>query len=237
MRFRSLPLLMLSSLALHAGDIALTDSTVIPGERVGPIEKGMTLPGLKALLLGTQEKMPPVELPGAEGETISGAVLFKGTDREIDVIFNPEGDEKEITEVRIVGKSWKFPGGLKKGMSAEEVEKVNGQPYKIAGFEWDYGGYADFSGGKLEGKVSIRFEHHEKDLDPSLVGDHMIPSDDAKLRKAKVTVGELSVMLPVKEDIPKEDDAAKDDNEPKKDDEPKKEETPKKEDAPKKAGE
>src|ERR1700712_304013 len=107
MRTRLLSLLALCPFSLHAGDIALTDSTVVPGERVGPIERGMTLPGLKALLLGTQEKMPPVELPGAEGETISGAVLFKGTDREVDVIFNPEGEEKEIIEVRIIGKGWK----------------------------------------------------------------------------------------------------------------------------------
>ena len=32
----------------------------------------------------------------------------------------------------------------------EEVEKINGKPFKIAGFEWDYGGYvSNWTGGSL----------------------------------------------------------------------------------------
>ncbi|BCU76117.1 hypothetical protein [Luteolibacter sp. LG18] len=186
--------------ALHAAEIPLTDATVVPGERVGPIEKGMTLFGLKTLL--GADKFKSVDLPGAEGETIPGAIVFKGTDREIQVVFNPEGDEKEIVEVRIVGKGWKFPDGLARGMTVEQVEKVNGKPYKVSGFDWDYGGYADFTGGKLAGKVSVRFNHGDKELDKSLIGDRSLSSTDKKLREAKVTATEISVIFPLEKTPP-----------------------------------
>ncbi|MGC4015669.1 MAG: hypothetical protein QM755_14275 [Luteolibacter sp.] len=185
---------------LHAAEIPLTDATVVPGERVGPIEKGMTLFGLKTLF--GADKLKFVDLPGAEGETTPGAIAFKGSDREVQVVFNPEGDEKEIVEVRIIGKGWKFPDGLAKGMTVEQVEKVNGKPYKVSGFDWDYGGYADFTGGKLDGKVSVRFNHRAKDLDKSLTGEKSISSTDKKLREAKVTADEISVIFPLKPSVP-----------------------------------
>lgn len=242
MRFLPLALVIFSSLSLHAGEIALTDSTVVPGERVGPVERGMTLAGFKSLLLDGKTKAVYEDLLGGEGSTIPGAILFKGTDREIQVVFNPDGDEKEILEVRIVGKGWKIPGGLNRGVGLETVEKANEKPYKVAGFGWDYGGYADFSGGKLEGKISVRFKPGTKEYPDTLAGDHLIASDDAALKKNKPVVEELSVLFPVKEDVPKEEvspveettsDAAKPEE---KSEAPKKEE-PKKEEKPKKDGE
>jgi len=197
---RHLFLALVGCAALHAAEIPLTDATVVPGERVGPIEKGMTLFGLKTLF--GADKLKFVDLPGAEGETIPGAIAYKGTDREVQVVFNPEGDEKEIIEVRIVGKGWKFPDGLAKNMTVEQVEKANGKPYKVSGFDWDYGGYADFKGGKLDGKVSVRFSHGSKELDKSLIGDRSIPSTDKKLRDAKVTAAEISVIFPLKTPAP-----------------------------------
>ncbi|MFD0893326.1 hypothetical protein KBB96_18025 [Luteolibacter ambystomatis] len=197
---RHLFLALIGCAALHAAEIPLTDATVVPGERVGPIEKGMTLFGLKTLF--GADKLKYVDLPGAEGETTPGAIAFKGTDREVQVVFNPDGDEKEIIEVRIVGKGWKFPDGLAKGASVAQVEKANGKPYKVSGFDWDYGGYADFTGGKLAGKVSVRFSHGSKELDKSLIGDRSIPSSDKKLRAAEVTAAEISVIFLLKTPAP-----------------------------------
>ncbi|GEP42865.1 hypothetical protein [Brevifollis gellanilyticus] len=179
------------SSALNA-EIPLDDSTIIVGERVGPIEKGMTLFGLKTMFGGG--KVKSVKIPGAEGEEIDGVRLFGGTDREIEIIFNPEGDEKEIWDVRIIGKGWKFVNGLTKKMGIAELEKVNGKPYQVNGFGWDYGGWANFEGGKLEGKVSIRFSP-EGDVDDSLNGDKQIPSTNKKLRAAKVSMTDISVSL------------------------------------------
>lgn len=191
-RFTFLCLMALGLSSTLNAEIPLDDSTIIVGERVGPIEKGMTLFGLKTMFGGG--KVKPVKIPGAEGEEIDGVRLFGGTDREIEIIFNPEGDEKEIWDVRIIGKGWKFENGLTQKMSIAELEKVNGKPYQVNGFGWDYGGWANFEGGKLEGKVSIRFSP-EGDVDDSLNGDKQIPSTNKKLRAAKVSMTDISVSL------------------------------------------
>lgn len=193
MRRAVIALLSCLAAVVHAAEIPLTDATVVPGKRVGPIEKGMTLTGLKTLLGG--DKVKAADLPGPEGSSFPGAVVFKGTDREAQIVFNPEGDEREIVEIRILGKGWKLPDGLAKGATVEAVEKANGKPFKVSGFDWDYGGYAHLKGGKLEDKLSIRFSSGDKALDPSLIGDREIPSTDAKLRKSGVKVSEISVIF------------------------------------------
>ena len=73
-------LLSASSLSLTAAEIPPDDNTIILGERVGPIEKGMTLFGLKTLFGGG--KVKPVKIPGPEGSELDGVRLFAGTDRE-----------------------------------------------------------------------------------------------------------------------------------------------------------
>jgi len=178
---------------LPAEEIPLEDVTIIPGIRVGPIEKGMTLFGLKTLLGAGKVKAADIGI--GEGETLPGAKLFEGTDKELEIIFNPEGDEKEIWDINVIGKAWKFQNGLKLGLSVEAVEKINGGPFGVLGFGWDYGGFANFEGGKLEAKVSLRFDTGDAELDDALIGDRLIPSGDAKLRAAKPRVEAITVFL------------------------------------------
>ena len=35
---------------------------------------------------------------------------------------------------------WIGPGGIGNGMKLTDVEKLNGKPFKLAGFDWDGGG-------------------------------------------------------------------------------------------------
>lgn len=188
---------MVGALVLSASfcmaEIPLDDATIILGKRVGPIEKGMTLFGLKTLFGGGKVKAADIEI--GEGETMAGAKLFEGTGKELEIIFNPEGDEKEIWDINIIGKDWKFENGLKLGMPLTEVEKINGGPFGVLGFGWDYGGFANFEGGKLEAKVSIHFKSAKPDVDDSLIGDKLIPTTDKKLRAAGLTIDGISVFF------------------------------------------
>lgn len=181
------------SFRLSAEEISPGDSTIVPGVRVGPIEKGTTLFGLKTIYGGGKVKAAKID--GAEGEVLDGARLFEGTDKELEILFNPDGDEKEIWDIRIIGKGWKFDNGLKLGMSVAEVEKINGKPYTVLGFGWDYGGYANFEGGKLEGKVSVRFDVEPQAVADSISGDRPIPSTDKTLRAAKAKVETISIIF------------------------------------------
>jgi hypothetical protein len=173
-------------------EIPLDDLTIIPGERVGPIQKGTTLFGLKTLFGGGKIKAADIYV--GEGNTEPGAKLFEGTDKELEILFNQEGDEREIFDIRIIGKAWKFKNGLRLGQSLEEVEKINGKAYAIWGFGWDYGGYANFEGGTLEGKVSLRFGV-KGDTHSSITGDQLVPTTNKKLRAAKPVVEQISVMF------------------------------------------
>lgn len=192
---RILACLLLFTAFLHADEFDPKDNTIVLGKRVGLIKPGMTATDIeRAYGKGSLKQQ---KIPGAEGEEIDGAKLFAGTDRELEIVWDPDNDKKQVVfDIRVMGKVWKFENGLKSGMTVEEVEKINGKPFKIAGFEWDYGGYANFEGGKLEGKVSIRFSPTTENIPEYLSGDKQLSSTDKKLRAAKPLVDEgISVFM------------------------------------------
>lgn len=184
-------LAVFAALIVHADEFDPKDNTIVLGERVGLIKPGMKFPDLeRAYGKGSIKAM---DLDGPEGTTIPGAKLFAGTDRELEIVFDEE--KKTVADIRIVGKAWTFANGLKLGLSIAEVEKINGKAFQISGFDWDYGGYANFEGGKLAQKVSVRFEAGENS-DPSLSGDKQIPTTNKKLRASGAKVSEISVFMP-----------------------------------------
>jgi hypothetical protein len=184
-------LAVFATIIAHADEFDPKDNTIVLGERVGLIKPGMKFTDLeRAYGKGSIKAM---ELDGPEGTTIPGAKLFAGTDRELEIIFDEE--KKTVADIRIVGKAWAFANGLKLGLSIAEVEKINGKPFQLSGFDWDYGGYANFEGGMLAEKVSVRFEPGGKS-DPSLSGDKQIPSTNKKLRASGAKVSEISVLMP-----------------------------------------
>lgn len=181
--------LVFSVSSLHAAE---PDFTIEPGKRVGAVKRTSTLEDLKKAYGAKNVKQ--AELPGPEGSTISGAVIFEGGDREMHVIWNDEKIGKEAFNVDLVGKAWVIGGKLKLGATIADVEALNGGAFKVGGFDWDMGGYANFEGGKLENKVMVRF-YPEGESHESLSGDKQIASTNKTLLKAKPVVTELSVIL------------------------------------------
>ncbi len=177
-------LLAFTTAIVHADEFDPADNTIVLGKRVGLIKPGMTATELERAY--GKENVKYEDIPGAEGETIPGARLFADTDRELEVIWDPENEKKKVVfDVHVIGTAWKFENGLKVGMTLEEVEKINGKPFKISGFSWDYGGYANFEGGKLFGKVNLRFNPSTEEIPEYLMGDKELSSTDKKLRAAK----------------------------------------------------
>lgn len=180
-------LLAFTTAIVHADEFDPADNTIVLGKRVGLITPGMTATELERAY--GKGNVKHEDIPGAEGETIPGARLFADTDRELEVIWDPENEKKKVVfDVHVIGTAWKFENGLKVGMTLEEVEKINGKPFKISGFAWDYGGYANFEGGKLFGKVSLRFNPSTEEIPDYLMGDKELSSTDKKLRAAKPVV-------------------------------------------------
>ena len=184
---RILACLLLFTAFLHADEFDPKDNTIVLGQRVGLIKPGMTSTDIGRAY--GKQNLTAHKIPGAEGEPMDVAKLFAGTDRELVLTWDPNNDKKQVVfDISVVGKAWKFDNGLKAGMTVEEVEKINGKPFKIAGFGWDYGGYASFEGGKLEGKVSIRFNLAAQSVPDYLAGEKQLSSTDKQLLAAKPRV-------------------------------------------------
>ncbi|WP_395743365.1 hypothetical protein [Prosthecobacter sp.] len=192
---RILSCLLLLTALLRADEFDPKDNTIVLGKRVGLIKPGMTATDIERAY--GKENLKLQKIPGAEGEEIDGAKLFPDTDRELEIVWDPDNEKKKVVfDIRVIGKAWVFENGLKSGMTVAEVEKINGKPFKIAGFEWDYGGYANFEGGKLAGKVSIRFSPAVENIPAYLSGDKQLSSTDKQLRAAKPLVDEgISVFM------------------------------------------
>ena len=89
-----------------------------------------------------------------EGETVPGTVLFEGDSlRRAEIIWK---DTVQLTRpARLVLRGnqsrWQVGPGISLGTTLQELDRLNGRPFTLAGFGWDYGGVVtDWSGGHLD---------------------------------------------------------------------------------------
>lgn len=145
------------------------------------------------------------EVPGPEGSTMLATTIFPNDEvRKIEVGW---WDEENLTQLAYftVPPGDTSPQGVRIGMTVKEVEALNEGPFEMQGFWWDYGGYANFSGGRLgvpeEGcLVSVRFApiaEYPADLNVDAVaGEVLVPSTEPLLEQLDVRVESLSVSYP-----------------------------------------
>jgi hypothetical protein len=92
------------------------------------------------------------DLSGAEGDTSGGLVLFpRAKERRIEVWFTHDTLKRVASlSLRDPAKSNWNVAGVTIGSTLAEVQKINGKPSLVNGFQWDYGGFvANWSGGTL----------------------------------------------------------------------------------------
>lgn len=152
-----------------------------------------------------KENVVTGEVPGPEGSTVLATTVFPNDEtKKIEVGW---WDEEGLTQLAYftIPSADVAPQGVKTGMTVKEVEALNGAPFEMQGFWWDYGGYANFTGGKLgapeEGCiVSVRFApagEYPSDLNVDAIsGEVLVPSSEPLLEKLDVRVESLSVSYP-----------------------------------------
>jgi hypothetical protein len=145
---------------------------------------------------------------GAEGEKVASTVLFpKNEKRRLELMWADEKKRRGLVHVRLSDTStWIAPNGLKIGMTLAEVEKLNGKPFTLSGFDWDYGGYVtDWKGGALGADirggctVQARFtvpEGAPEGPASKVSGDREFASTDKNIRAVKPVIGSLSFGFP-----------------------------------------
>ncbi len=148
---------------------------------------------------------------GVEGIELLATTVFPGDpDRVMQFTWWDEDKLEYLSSVELA-PSQKTPTGVEIGMSVAEVEAINGAPFTINGFWWDYGGNAVFEKGALaspDDGCSFWIHFSPKDDYPEslditpIAGEVTVPSDEKLLRDLDVRVTQISLGYPWPEDLP-----------------------------------
>ena len=93
------------------------------------------------------------EVDGPQNSKLPATVLYpKDPKRHLEVLWSNEAARADTRLVVINGQStWSGPKGLRVGLPITALEKLNGKPFQLAGFDQDNAGTAlDWQGGALE---------------------------------------------------------------------------------------
>lgn len=159
---------------------------------------------LKLALKYDSRNIAFTDVDGPDGSKIKATVLYPHDPRRrLEVVWNNEASRSDTQVIAINGRSqWTAPKGLKLGMPLAALEKANGKPFKLSGFGADgSASVAGWEGGALSSlpggcKVGIRLVADSKTpaaARSAISGDKELRSNDAALRTAKPTVGEILI--------------------------------------------
>jgi hypothetical protein len=137
------PLIVALTLSLAAGPVFAAeelacDQTITAKTTLADLEKAF---GKKNVITG--------EVDGPEGTTMIATTIFPKVEKKTFQVYWFDEEKHERLAGYTIAPDGAGPGGLKIGMSIKDVEKINGGPFTLSGFYWDYGGGANLQGGKL----------------------------------------------------------------------------------------
>jgi hypothetical protein len=128
---------------------------ILPGSDDGPITKHTTREDLVHQYGVANVSDRDVDV--GEGETEPGTVVFSSDpQRTIEILWRDPAAKRAPKQVQIHGQVslWKTAHGISLGTSLKELEHINGGPFLLLGFEWDYSGtVTSWKGGTLEKKL------------------------------------------------------------------------------------
>lgn len=148
------------------------------------------------------------KIDGAEGEKIAATVVFPDDPkRRLELMWADEKKRSGLLAVRPAKETTLVaPNGIRRGMTLAEVEKLNGRPFVLVGFDWDYGGaVTDWKGGALASPaaggctVSVTFalpDDVDEAVSAAVAGDTEFSSSDTTMKAAKPVVDGFALGWP-----------------------------------------
>ncbi len=169
----------------------------------GPVTRKMSA---AAILVKFGKDARRENIPGAEGQTSKGVVLYPDdAARRLEITF--WDDAQTVVSSISIGNGatgWTGPGGIHRGSSVAEVAAANGGPFELSGFAWDYGGYVtNLRGGKLARlpggcALQLRFTPADEGHVPdALVGERTLVSTAPLLQKVAPKLDTLTIGWPL----------------------------------------
>jgi len=141
------------------------------------------------------------DVDGPEGTKIKATVLYPNeARRRLEVIWNNDAARTDLSMIVINGQSqWAAPKGVKLGTTLAALEKLNGRPFKLGGFDtdgsasvlgWEGGALAKIPGGC---RVGVRLTADTKAAGDAVTGDKQLMSSDPNLKNVKASIAEILV--------------------------------------------
>jgi len=147
-----------------------------------------------------------------EGETQPGTVIFpKDPVRLIEILWRDPAAKTHPASAQFSGTKsrWKVAHDISLGTSLKELELLNGRPFTLAGFGWDYSGTVlSWENGSLakdlghsQSRVIIRLdsptpESADKEVE-QVLGDRGFPSNHPVMQKLNPTAYQIIVEFPI----------------------------------------
>ena len=146
------------------------------------------------------------KVPGSGNSELGATILFpKDPKRRLEVLWQNEATRSGTSLIVITRQSqWKGPKGLHLGLAIAALEKANGKPFRLAGFDQPDGARViDWMGGALANlpggcQVGIKLDPDRKaaaDLLTAAAGKEFL-SDSPAVRAVKPTVSEIVLGYP-----------------------------------------
>jgi hypothetical protein len=178
----------------------LSETLIIPGERVGPVTANTTRQDL-AELFG-EANLTDEDVNIGEGFTEPATRVNLEPEKSFTVVW-ADTSRTQPVEVRNFGKAWQTPQGIGVGTPLSQLQEKLGE-FQLYGFAWDYGGTVVLEGTELaqyEDSLILRLQTApdaaEKSPDDfqAVAGDGTFSSTNPHLQTLDVEVGETIVRL------------------------------------------
>jgi len=122
----------------------------------GAISRRSSAADLRRTLGAQNVEQTRIEL--GEGETSPGTVLYPGDSlRRLEIIWRDTVAQQEPARLILRGRhsQWQVGRGISLGTSLQDLERLNGRPFTLAGFGWDYAGVLiSWNGGSLDSALA-----------------------------------------------------------------------------------
>ncbi len=176
------------------------DTTIIPGERFGPVTLGTSRADLVDWF--GAEAVVDVEVPAGEGTTEPGTQVDLGPEQSFSVVWLDDAQTRPLL-VKDFGAAWRTKDGIGLHMTVADLQAVLG-PFEFYGFGWDYGGTVILEGTSLNDAYGVLIIRLQPDIGSNeippeslqaVMGDGIFSSETVNLADLGVTVGEMIVYL------------------------------------------
>jgi hypothetical protein len=143
-----------------AAEVPRADSAAGPWQ-IGPTESGAISRRSSAAELRRRfgaQNVEQTRIELGEGETAPGTVLYpRDSLRRLEIMWRDTVAQQEPARIILRGSQsqWRVARGISLGTSLKDLERLNGRPFTLAGFGWDYAGVLiGWNGGSLDSALA-----------------------------------------------------------------------------------